>query len=64
MDIANDIISSNIYNTQDGFNFEIVNFHFLDGHIPHFLPTKYVSSSLFFERVFQLLVTFNNKKRY
>ena len=47
MDITNEIFSSKIYKTQDDFNFEIVHFHFLGGHIPHSPPTKYISSSLF-----------------
>ena len=33
--ITNDIVSSKIYDKRDDFNFEIVNFPFLDGNVPH-----------------------------
>ena len=32
--ITNGIVSSKIYDKRDDFNFEIVNFPFLEGHIP------------------------------
>ena len=35
LSITNDISSSKIYNKQDDFNFEIFNFTFLDGDVPH-----------------------------
>ena len=34
LSIANGIVSSKIYDKRDDFNFEIVNFPFLDGDIP------------------------------
>ena len=34
MSITNDIVSSKIYDKRDYFNFEIVNFPFLDGDVP------------------------------
>ena len=34
LSITNGIVSSNIYDKQDDFNFEIVNFPFLDGDVP------------------------------
>ena len=34
--MANDIASSTIYDTRGDINFEIINFHFLDGDVPHF----------------------------
>ena len=34
LSITNGIVSSNIYDRRNDFNFEIVNFPFLDGHIP------------------------------
>ena len=34
LSIINGIVSSKIYDKQDDFNFEIVNFHFLDGDVP------------------------------
>ena len=35
MSITNAIVSIKIYNIQDDFYFEIVNFQFLDGDAPH-----------------------------
>ena len=35
LSIMNDIVSSKIYDKRDDFNFEIVNFPFLDEDIPH-----------------------------
>ena len=33
--ISNDIVSTKIYDKRDDFDFEIVNFSFLDGDVPH-----------------------------
>ena len=35
LSIINGIVSSKIYDKRDDFNFEIVNFPFLDGDVPH-----------------------------
>ena len=35
LSITNGIVSSKIYDKRDDFNFEIVNFPFLDGDVPH-----------------------------
>ena len=34
LSIHNDIVSTKIYDKRDDFNFEIVNFPFLDGDVP------------------------------
>ena len=34
LSITNDIVSSKTYDKRDDFNFEIVNFPFLDGNVP------------------------------
>ena len=34
LSISNDIISTKIYDKRDDFDFEIVNFPFLDGDVP------------------------------
>ena len=34
LSISNDIVSTNIYDKRDVFNFKIVNFQFLDGEFP------------------------------
>ena len=39
-------VSSEIYDIQDDFNFEIVNFPFLDGNVPHPLHMVYIFHSL------------------
>ena len=44
LSISNDIVSAKIYDEQDDFDFEIVNFPFLDGDIPRSL---YLSTHLF-----------------
>ena len=38
LSITNGIVSSKCYDKRDDFNFEIVNFPFLDGDVPHSLP--------------------------
>ena len=38
LSITNSIVSSKIYDKRDGFNFEIVNFPFLDGDVPRSPP--------------------------
>ena len=35
LSISNDIVSTKIYDKRDEFDFEIVNFTFLDGDVPH-----------------------------
>ena len=44
--ITNGIVSSKIYDKPDDFNFEIVNFPFLDGDVPYYLPMVYIFLSL------------------
>ena len=53
LSITNGIVSSKIYDKRDGFNFEIVNFPFLDGdvHCP-FLWRIYFSAYSFRKSVF------------
>ena len=43
LSISNDIVSTKIYNKRDDFDFEIVNFPFLDGDVPH--STSYSTHS-------------------
>ena len=47
LSITNGIVSSKIYDKRDDFNFEIVNFPFLDGDVPRSLPMVYIFLSLF-----------------
>ena len=45
--ITNGIVSSKIYDKRDEFNFEIVNFPFLDGDVPRSPSMVYIFLSLF-----------------
>ena len=47
LSITNGIVSSKIYDKRDDFNFEIVNFPFLDVDVPRLLPMVYIFLSLF-----------------
>ena len=47
LSITNGIVSSKIYDKRDDFNFEIVNFPFLDGDVPRSPPMVYIFLSLF-----------------
>ena len=45
--ITNGMVSSKIYDKRDDFNFEIVNFRFLDGDVPRSFLMAYIFLSLF-----------------
>ena len=47
LSISNGIVSSKISDKQDVFNFEIVNFPFLDGDVPRPFPMVNIFRSLF-----------------
>ena len=46
LSITNGIVSSKIYDKRGDFNYEIVNFPFLDGDVPRSLPMVYIFLSL------------------
>ena len=58
----NGIVSSKIYNKRDDFNFEIVNFPFLDGYVPR-APSYgvYIFQRIRFARVCSNVDDFNNR---
>ena len=60
MSIKNGIVSSKIYDKQDYFNFEIVNFPFLDGDVPR-SPSYgvYISKLIRFAKVCSNFDDFN-----
>ena len=62
LSITNGIVSSKIYDKRDDFNFEIVNFPFLDGDIPR-SPSYgvYISQLNRFARVCSNVADFNNR---
>ena len=60
--ISNDIVSSKIYDKLGDFNFEIVNFPFLDGDVPR-SPSYgvYISQLICFARICSNVNDFNNR---
>ena len=65
LSITNGIISSKIYDKRDDFNFEIVNFPFLDGDVPR-SPSYgvYISQLIRFARVCSTVDDFNNRNLF
>ena len=65
LSITNGIVSSKIYDKRDGFNFEIVNFPFLDGDVPS-SPSYgvYISQLIRFARVCPYVDNFNNRNLF
>ena len=65
LSITNGIVSSNIYDKRDDFNFEIVNFPFLDGDVPR-SPSYgvYISQLIRFARVCSNVDDFNNRNLF
>ena len=65
LSITNGIVSSKIYDKRDDFNFEIVNFPFLDGDVPR-SPSYgvYISQRIRFARVCSNVDDFNNRNLF
>ena len=65
LSITNGIVSSKIYDKRDDFNFEIVNFPFLDGDVPR-SPSYgvYISQLIRFARVCSTVDDFNNRNLF
>ena len=65
MSITNGIVSSEIYDKRDDFNFEIVNFPFLDGDVSR-SPSYgvYISQLIRFARVCSNVDDFNNRNLF
>ena len=63
--VTNGIVSSKIYDKRDDFNFEIVNFPFLDGDVPR-SPSYdvYISQLIRFARVCSNVDDFNNRNLF
>ena len=65
MCITNGIVFSKIYDKQDDFYFEIVNYSFLDGDVPRSPPFGvYVSQLIRFARVCSNVDDFNNRNLF
>ena len=65
LSITNGIVSSKIYDKRDDFNFEIVNFPFIDGDVPC-SPSYgvYISQLIRFARVCSNVDDFNNRNSF
>ena len=65
MSITNGIVSSKIYDKRDDFDFEIVNFPFLDGNVPR-SPSYglYISQLIRFTRVSSNVDDFSNRNLF
>ena len=64
LSISNDIISTKIYDKRDDFDFEIVNFPFLNGDVP--LSTSngvYISQLIRFARASSCVANFNTRNK-
>ena len=62
LSIHNDIVSTKIYDKRDNFNFDIVNFPFLDGDVPQ-RPFVYISQLIRFARASSHVTDFNNRNK-
>ena len=65
LSIQNDIVSTKIYDKRDDFNFDIVNFPFLDGDVPQ-RPSYcvYISQLIRFARASSHVTDFNNHNKF
>ena len=62
--ISNDIVSTKIYDKRDDFDFEIVNFPFLDGDIPRSTSYGvYISQLIRFARASSYVTDFNTRNK-
>ena len=63
--IHNDTVSTKIYDTRDDFDFDIVNFPFLDGDVPR-RPSYgvYTSQLICFARTSSHATDFNNRNKF
>ena len=60
LSVANGFVSSKIYDKRDDFNFDIVNFPFLDGDVPRRASYGvYISQLIRFARVCNHVTDFN-----
>ena len=64
LSISNDIVSIKIYNKRDDFDFEIVNFPFLDGDVPRSTSYGvYISQLIRFARASSFVADFNSRNK-
>ena len=64
LSISNGFVSFKIYDKRDDFNFDIVNFPFLDGNVPHSTSYGiYISQLIRFARVSSHVAAFNARNK-
>ena len=64
LSISSGFVSSKIYNKRDDFDFDIVNFPFLDGAVPHSTSYGvYISQLIRFARVSSHVAAFNARNK-
>ena len=64
LSISNDLVSTKIYDKRDDFDFEIVNFPFLDGDIPRStFYGVYISQLIRFARASSYVADFNTRNK-
>ena len=64
LSISNDIVSTKIYDKRDDFDFEIVNFPFLDGDVPRSTSYGvYISQLIRFARASSYITDFNARNK-
>ena len=64
LSISNDIVSTKIYDKRDDFDFEIVNFPFLDGDVPRSTSYGvYISQLIRFARASSIVADFNTRNK-
>ena len=64
LSISNDIVSTKIYDKRDDFDFEIVNFPFLDGDVPRSTSYGvYISQLIRFARASSIVADFNTHNK-
>ena len=63
LSISNDIVTTKIYDKRDDFDFDIVNFPFLDGDVPRSTSYGvYISQLIRFARASSHVADFNTRK--
>ena len=64
LSISNDVVFTKIYDNSDDFNFEIVNFPFLDGYVPRSTSyAVYISQLIRFARASSYVTDFNTRNK-
>ena len=64
LSISNDIVSAKVYDKRDDFDFEIVNFPFLDGDVPSSTSYGvYISQLIRFARASSDVTDFNTRNK-